>query len=163
MLCQITQLYPHAACLEIVQLQGASGPVQHHAALQQTVKQVGHQLVGAQHFPFQPSLQAEAGEGELWGLQLAYVEAQVGLWLPFRVDQLPVTQGGIEAAQGQLGALQTEPVYGAVTDGEGVHRQVRQLVGQRQLDGGTNEIEMGDAHVAAQPVDALDFQIDLVE
>ena len=125
MLCQIPQLHAHAACLEIVQLQGASGPVQHHAGLQQTVEQVGHQLVGAQHFSFQPSLQVETGEGELRSLQLADIEAQVGLWLPFRIDQLPVAQGGIEAAQGQLGALQTEPVYGAVTDGEGVHRQVR--------------------------------------
>ncbi len=163
MLCQIPQLDPHAARLEIVQFEGSCRPVEHHAALQQAVKQVGHQLVAAQHLSLQPPFQAETGEGELRCLQLADVEGQVGLWLAFRIDQIPVAQGGVEAAQGQPVALKAQPVYGAITDGEGVHRQAGQLVGQRQLDGGANEVEMSDPHIAVQPVDALDLQIDLVE
>ena len=144
-------------------MQAALWPVQHHAGFQQTLEQVGGQLVRAQHLPLQPPLEAEAGQGELRRLQLVDAQGQVGLGLAFRIDQLPVAQGGAQAAQSQGLAVQAQVVYGAVADGEGVHRQGRQLVRQRQLDDGADEIQVGDAHVPVQPVDVVYLQVDLLQ
>ncbi len=146
-----------------MQLQAALGPVQHHAGLEQAVEEVGGELVGAQHLTFQPALQAEAGQGELRGFQLVDAKTEVGLRLALGIDQLPVAQGGAQAAQGQGLALQAQVVYGAVADGEGVDRQGRQLVGQRQLDDGADEIQVSDTHVPVQPVYLVYLQVHLVQ
>ncbi|MNP47672.1 hypothetical protein D3C76_1417380 [compost metagenome] len=79
------------------------------------------------------------------------------------IDQLPVAQGGAQAAQDEPVALQAEVVDVAVPYGERVHRQGRQLVGERQPDEGADEIQVGDAHIPVQPVDAVYLQVDLVQ